>query len=126
MLNILSILEYVVRGLEDADSRFTIIDDEHFMDSVTGIQFHIYDDWSKMTHDGKMVAKSDYLTREEVEQFRKMKTLIASPEAIAKRLEEYPRVVYAARKEFARHYEVPQPLQDKIVEAEEGTIAYTG
>jgi len=54
MLSIESILKFVHENL--SNPRFKKLNEEHIVDEKTGIEFHMYDDWFKMTKGEDIIA----------------------------------------------------------------------
>ena len=55
-LNFKSWLMYVKDGITNKVERYKVVDDEHVVDTESGIQLHIYDGWFKVTHDDEIIA----------------------------------------------------------------------
>lgn len=99
----------------------------HIIDTKTGVEYHLYDDYGKVTYDDEVVAKLDYFTKEEQELLWNIKHSITDPGIVKQKLEEYPMMVKDARETFASLYENPQPILDDIAVVEEpDTIEYDG
>jgi hypothetical protein len=126
MVNIKDILMYVYAGVKNKGTRFTVEDDEHILDTKTGVEFHLYDDGGKITHGEKIVAKLEFFTREEQEVLMEIKKLITDPEVIKKKIAHYPVMVRESREAFANLFESPQPVEQKGPVLEENTTPYRG
>jgi hypothetical protein len=97
MLNIMSILEHVCKGVRDGDTRFVVIDDEHVIDSITGAKFHLYDNDFKVTYADNTIASKVDFNEEEHSVIWKIKSLIAAP------------LVQKRRSKFSMLFEEPSP-----------------
>ena len=125
MLNIKSILKFVVSSMEAGLDRFVIINDEHVIDSKTGIEFHLFDEDFKITHGDKVIATKQDFTEDEQNHVMTMKYNITDPELSKERKEKYPLELKARREHFADLFENPEPTIPTLVE-EEGTVDYVG
>jgi hypothetical protein len=127
MLNIASILNVIKKGLVTGDSRYVIIDDEHVLDSSTGVKLHIYEDWFKVTYDEAVIATMrDFDTTVEQEVVWDIKRLITPPELIERRKLSYMDDIKERREKFSYKFEYPEPVGKTKIELEEGTQEYTG
>lgn len=126
MLNILSILKYVRDGIMAKDDRYTVVGDEHIIDTKTGVKMHLYDDWLKMTHDDKTVIKMSDFTPEEQEVLWSIKEAITDPHKASLKREQYPELLKERRRKFSYLYENPIPMIMKSPIEEEGTEEYSG
>ena len=126
MLNIKTILDFVHRGVATSDARFLVMDDEHVKDTKTGVEFHLYDDGGKITHDEKIIAKVEYFTEEEKAVLFEIKKLITDPAIVAKKLAHYPVMIKEARATFSGLFEKPNPPVNKEPAVEPNTQPYRG
>lgn len=125
MLNILSILTYAA-SLVGKDDRFIILDEEHVLDSKTGVKFHLYDDYFKLTHDDKLVAvKSDFTGKEQDAIFA-IKVAIAGNETMEQKKALYQQKQAARRANLASLYENPIPTKTNEPVEEQNTVQYGG
>jgi len=125
MLNIKSILERLLHEVTNQTGRVEVKDWECILDTKTGVEIYIYDNSLHAARDGKEVIRSDGFTEQEKAVVWKIKEVIAGPEKMRKRAEEYPSVIVHQREAFAAHFENPQPVASIVVE-EEGTEEYKG
>ena len=110
-------------------NRLVKIDDEHFKDVKTGVVFHLYDDYFKITYDDEVIARSNHFTPEEQAIIWKMKAALQDPESLKRKREEYPTKVKEARERLSKLFEKPVPVEDVsplAVVAESGTSDYKG
>ena len=85
MLNIASILKFIQQSLIDNSDRYVVTDEEHILDTHTGIELHIYDDWFKITHDDNVIATMrDFDTTIEQPIVWEIKALITPAETMKK------------------------------------------
>jgi hypothetical protein len=127
MLNIASILNVIKKGLVTGDSRYVVVDDEHVLDSNTGVNLHIYDDWFKLTHNDEVIATMrDFDTTVEQPIIWDIKRLITPPELIEKRKLSYMDDIKERREKLSYKFEHPEPIETTKIELEEGTLEYTG
>ena len=125
MLNIKSILKFVLLSMEGGADRFVVVDDEHVLDSKTGIEFHLFDEDFKITHGDKVVATKNDFSQEEQACVMQMKYKITDPELSRERKENYPMELKARREHFAALFETPEPTIKTMIE-EEDTVDYKG
>lgn len=126
MINILEILEYVYKGVRDDDPRFVVEDDEHVLDTKTGIEYHLYDNGGKVTYGEKIVARLEYYRKPEQMILMAIKNLITDPNVMEQKIAHYPVMLKEAREEFASYYENPTPVMNRKPEEEEDTTSYNG
>ena len=124
MLNINSIFKFLHDELTKGSSRIVKIDDEHLIDSKTGVEYHLYDDEFKITHNDDLIAKGAYFTKGEQSTMWAIKDLITDPVEVARKKEAYPMTVKTARERLSSLYENPQPIQP-VVDDDDAEI-YTG
>ena len=124
-----SILKYIYKALESGSDRFVILDEEHIMDTATGVEFHLFDDYFKVTHNGEtIVSMPDFYQTKAQEQkiVNSIRELILDPEGEQERREKYHKDVMARRSAFVELYDNPKPAHTSCEELEEGTVEYTG
>ncbi|AUR86167.1 hypothetical protein NVP1083O_21 [Vibrio phage 1.083.O._10N.286.52.B9] len=126
MLNLNSIFQFMLSEMKSGGDRFIKVDDEHVIDSTTGVEYHLYDDSFKMTHNGKLIAKDDFFTKDEQCSIWEIKTLITDPALVEKRKAEYPLMIKSGREKLSLLYENPQPLTVSAPILEDDTITYMG
>ena len=126
MLNIRSILVFIYEGIKRKDQRFKIEDDEHILDTKTGVELHLYDNTGKITHGEDIVAEMAYFTPEEQHVLLEIKKLITDPEKVKQKIAHYPVMVSEARARFAGLFENPEPVNIMNPIAESNTTNYSG
>lgn len=126
MLNIKSILMFLYEEVKSQSPRVIVLDDEHVLDTKTGVELHMYDDQFKVTHNEDTVAVHNYFTKQEQEIVWAIKQLITDPIKAAKRLEEYPIILATSRERLSDLFENPEPVVDTGPVEEDNTVAYTG
>ena len=105
--------------------RFVILNDEHVLDSKTGVEFHLFDEDFKVTHGDKTIATKQDFTEDEQTYLMTVKYKITDPVLSKERKEKYPLELKARREHFASLFENPVPTIATLVE-EEGTDEYIG
>tara|TARA_R110000764_G_scaffold9950_3_gene31158 strand:+ start:571 stop:954 length:384 start_codon:yes stop_codon:yes gene_type:complete len=127
MLNIASILKFIKKGLVSGAERYVVVDDEHVLDTDTGVKLHIYDDWFKLTHNDEVIATMrDFDTTVEQPIIWDIKRLITPPELIEKREESYMDDIKERREQFSNRFEYPEPVKGTNIEMEVDAEEYTG
>ena len=125
MLNIKSILKFILTSMEEGVDRFVVLNDEHVLDSKTGIEFHLFDEDFKVTHGDKVIATKNDFSEEEQSCVMQLKYKITDPTLSKERKEKYPMELKARREHFAALFETPEPTIKTMIE-EEVTVEYTG
>ena len=126
MINIKEILMYTYKGVKAKHPRYKVEDDEHILDTKTGVEFHLYDDGGKITHGEDVIAKMCYFTKDEQEILMEIKKLITDPAVVAKKIAHYPVMVQEAREVFSGLFEEPRPINNMEPVEEENTTPYKG
>lgn len=125
MLKISSIIGFIENGVKNKDDRFVILNDEHILDSKTGVEFHLFDDDFKVTHGDKLIATKQDFSIEEQSCLMEIKELITDPQLSKERREKYPMELKKRRELFSDLFENPQPTVNKV-EEETDTTEYVG
>jgi len=126
MLNIESILTHIYEEVKKQSPRFVISDDEHIIDTKTGITLHMYDNWFKITYnDANVIVKDDFTTEEQAKVWT-IKQLITPPEVLENRKINFKPLQDARRVKLSSLFEKPIPGSLNIPVAEEDTIPYIG
>ena len=126
MLNISSILKFVLHSVQNGDTRMTVIDDMHIMDTKTGVEYHLYDDYCKMTYKGENILTISYLTKDEQSTIWDLKQLITDPAKAKEKQDNYPAVMTKQREIFSGLYENPEPVMPDYAPAENTGEEYVG
>ena len=87
MLNILSILKHIHDGIQNADPRYTVQDDEHILDTKSGVLLHVYDNWFKIRCD--IVDR-----RAEMSKTREISETSSDLAVLEKRLEDFRKTTW--------------------------------
>lgn len=126
MLNLLSVLKHVSSGIQEEEPRYIVQDDEHILDMKSGVLFHVYDNWFKLTYEDKNVITKDDFTVEEQEQFWEIKKLITAQEKLLEMKENYKPLQIERRNKMSDLFENPVPVNPLKPVEEEGTTTYIG
>lgn len=124
MLSIHSILEYILTNL--SDPRYHKIDEDHIVDSKTGVKIHMYDDWFKLTKDDNVIATMGDFTTQEQESIWAIKQAVVDPVKDKEKRDNYKNDMINRRLKLSALFENPEPLEDKEVVAEADTETYQG
>jgi hypothetical protein len=124
MLSIYSILKYIKTNL--TDPRYKKLDEEHIMDSKTGIEIHMYDDWFKITKGDDVIATMGDFTPEEQECIWEIKQEVADPIKSKAKEENYYKDMYDRRSHISMLFESPEPIKNKEPIVEPNTEVYKG
>lgn len=127
MLSILSILQFIAANIKQSPDRFVILDDQHVLDTKTGVKLHLYDDYFKITHAEKVIATKSDFSEEEQQALWSIKKEIANPEVELDKAKNYQAHVKLRRQTLSGLFETPTPVIEIIPPiAEEDTTAYSG
>ncbi len=126
MLEIKSILAYILSSVQKKDPRITIIDYEHIVDNKTGIKIHMYEDWFKVTHEDETIITYLNFTEEERDLVLDIKEAITPPKMFKEIQENRVPIQLARRKKLSDLFERPTALVDTTPVAEAGAVAYRG
>ena len=127
MLNLASVLNYIKNGIEEKIERYEIIDEEHVLDTVSGIKLHVYDDWFKMTHNGVVIATMRDFDRATEQPIIWEIKLLITPEGVAKeRKDNYLKDIMERREQLSLRFEHPEPVSTGEIPIEQSTEEYNG
>jgi len=127
MLNIASVLNFIKKGLAEGLERYVVNDDEHIIDKLSGVELHIYDDWFKITHQGKVIATMrDFDTTIEQPIVWDIKALITSPDVMSDRKENFMVDIKQRRGVLSDIFENPEPVVNEGIVLEDETEEYNG
>jgi hypothetical protein len=124
MLNIKSVLDKILAEVECNSPNIKVENDQHFIDKISGVEFHLYDDYFQMTRgeEEQPISQSAF-TEEEKMVVMAIKNLITDPAVTQDKKTHYKKYLMESRQDFADWFENPVPEVDQIVE-EVGTTAY--
>lgn len=124
MLNIHSVLKAILDDLKNNPGTIKVIDEQHFIDTLSGVEFHLYDDYFQMTRgDDKPISASSF-SKNEQQTIMEIKDLITDPAVTLDKKENYQKYVTENRERFSNWFENPIPLHDGVQE-EVDTVTYT-
>ncbi len=126
MYKAISIITAVKNGIASGNERFVVPDDEHVIDTITGVTYHIYDHWYKLAYDGKTVATMDDFSPEVLEVIVEIKELISAPGVLNEKREKLKPLWEARMQQFSDLYENPMPTNSALTVKELGTEDYIG
>lgn len=126
MLNISSVLEYICKAVQEKNPRYQILNDEHVLDMNSGIEFHMYDDWFKVTHNDEIVVTKTDFTKDEQDIIWRIKQYISDPETVQFKSDNYDKLQKTRREKLSGLLEMPTPVDDGLPCQEEGTTDYQG
>lgn len=116
MLNIKSVLEAILKDLKEKPENIEIIDDEHFIDKLSGVKFHLYDDYFQMTRGNEKPVGASSFSPAEQQLIMTIKDVITDPAVSADKKMNYKRHIEERRQRFSNWFENPQPVQDGVKE----------
>ncbi len=126
MLDIQSILEYISDGVSSGLERFSIGEDS-VLDTKTGVEIHVYDDWFKLTRGGEVVATmQDFDAGVEQPVIWQIKQLISDPDVMEQKKQDHLIMIKERRKLLSELFESPEPIVNNEIVAESGTTKYSG
>ena len=119
MLNIKRILEAVLKdALENSDA-LIITDDQHFIDKLSGVEFHLMDDYFQMTRGDDQPVSVSSFTKDEQSIIMQLKELITDPAVTADKKENYQQHIKDNRIRLSGWFEQPIPITDGVQEEED-------
>ena len=75
LIDILAVLKAILVDIEDDNKAITIVDDMHFIDNLTGVEFHLYDEYFQMTRGKEKPVSVSSFTKEKLQELRKVITI---------------------------------------------------
>ena len=124
MLNITSVLKAILSDLESQTGTINVIDDQHFIDKPSGVEFHLYDDYFQMTRGNDKPVSASSFSQGETNLVMQIKELITDPEVAKYKKEHYKEHISESRNRFSSWFENPEPITDGVQE-EDDTEEYT-
>ena len=116
MLNINSVLNEILKDIESKKDSIIIVDDQHIIDKITVVEFHLYDDYFQVTRGkGKPVSASSF-SEDEQATIMKIKNLITDPMVTKDKQENYQKHITESRVRFSGWFENPEPVRDGVKE----------
>lgn len=119
MLNINGVLKAILNDLENKPETIKVIDDQHFIDKLSGVEFHLYDDYFQMTRGNDKPVSVSSFSHDEQQTIMKIKNLITDPEKTKDKEDNYQKYISDARERFSNWFENPEPLHDGVQEEED-------
>lgn len=126
MLNIDSILIYIYNGVRSKDPRFVVLDDEHVLCTLTGVEFHLYDNAGKVTHGDNVVALIDQFNPRQKQMLFDIKKLISDPKVLAEKEIKFRAQADEAMALFSDLFENPRQPEKTEDSSGENTTMYKG
>ncbi len=125
MLNINSILKSVLHEVQEKSESINVVDEYHVVDTISGVEFHLYDDYFQMTKgDEKPISVSRFSEGEKA-TIMELKNLITDPLVTQDKLDNHDQYVSNDRQRFADWFQNPNPVVEHGgVKEEEGTEVY--
>ena len=121
MLNIKQVLTEVYNDLINNPESVILVDDQHFIDKISGVEFHLYEDYLQVSRgEDKPVSVSKF-TADEQKILMKMKDAITDPAITEDKELNHAKYVTEARQRFSDWFEKPVPVTDGIVEETDTT-----
>lgn len=119
MLNLASVLKAIADDIKNKPESIKIINDEHFIDKPSGVEFHLYDDYFQMTRgDDKPVSAASF-SHNEQQIIMEIKDLITDPSVTLDKKENYKKHMMENRERFSDWFENPIPVYDGVKEEED-------
>ena len=125
MLNIHSILKAILSDVESASDNVVIVNDHHLIDKLSGVSFHLYDEFFQVVRgeEEKTISSSSF-TAEEKATMMEIKNLLADPAVTLDKKTNYMKYLKEGRSAFSEWYENPTPAVEAIQE-ESDTVKYS-
>lgn len=122
MINLKQALNAVYNDLINNPDAIMIVDDQHIIDKVSGIEFHLYDDYFQLTRgNGKPVTPSHLSKNKDGKDgeqavVMKIKEAIQDPIVTQEKIENYDKYITEARERLSSWFENPIPVMDGVQE----------
>lgn len=116
MLNIQSILKEILKELQSDSDTIKIIDDTHILDMVSGVEFHLYDDYFQMTKEKDEPVSISSFSDAEKSIIMQLKDLITDPEVTKDKCDNYQDYIVKNRQRFSKWFENPTPVNLGVTE----------
>ena len=116
MLSITSILQAVLNDLESQSENILVVDDMHIIDKLSGVEYHLYDDYFQMTRDSDKPVSVSSFTDAEKALVMQIKNTITDPEVTRDKQENYQHYISGNRERFSGWYENPKPIHNGVQE----------
>lgn len=130
MLNVNGILKAILKDITEGSEVIRVIDDQHFIDTMTGVEFHLYNgyyDYFQMTRDGEKPVSISSFTPEEAKTVMEIKEAITDPQTALDKKENYEMHLMQDRERFSSWFENPKPAKEFFqakIETEEDVEEY--
>ena len=119
MYNLVDILKTILNDLTDNPQNINIIDDQHLIDKLSGVEFHLYDDYFQMTRgDDKPISQSSFSDNEQA-IIMEIKKMITDPEVTKDKQENYQKYITENRQRFSDWFRNPVPVTSGVVEEDD-------
>ena len=118
LIDILAVLKAVLVDIEDDNKAITIIDETHFLDNLSGVEFHLYDEYFQMTRGKEKPVTVSSFTKEEQSVIMEIKELITPAEVSKAKKDDYHKYLVASRSRFSDWYANPVPTSPAVVKEE--------
>lgn len=118
IVDILAVLNAILLDIEDANKAITVIDDTHFVDNLSGVEFHLYDEYFQMTRGKEKPVAVSSFTKEEQSVIMKIKELITPTEISESKKGDYHKYLVSSRARFSDWYTDPIPTNPVVVKEE--------
>jgi len=118
LIDILAVLKAILADIEDDNKSITIVDDMHFIDNLSGVEFHLYDEYFQMTRGKEKPVAVSSFTKEEHSVIMEIKELITPPDISRGKKEDYHKYLVDNRTRFSDWYTNPIPTNPVVVKEE--------
>ena len=119
MIDILAVLKAILKDIEDDNKSIDIIDDMHFIDTLAGVEYHLYDEYFQMSRGEEDPVAVSSFTKAEHAVIMEIKDLITPAEVSKAKKENYHKYLVDNRVRFADWYLNPVPTKHGIVADED-------
>ena len=119
MIDIHAVLKAILTDIEDDNQSITVVDDMHFIDNLSGVEFHLYDEYFQMTRGKEKPVAVSSFTKEEQEVIMEIKELITPAELSKAKKDDYHKYLVDSRARFSDWYTNPVPSNSVITKEED-------
>lgn len=124
MLNIASILQSIHEDIVNKSDKVEVLDDEHVVDKVSGVEFYLYDDYFQMRRGKEKPVTHSVFSENEQHIIMQIKNAITSPQVTQEKLRNYKVHQEESRRRFSDWFENPKPIHAGTVVEETDTEQY--
>ena len=122
MLNIRAVLTEVLKDLKENPEAILVVDDQHIIDKLSGVEYHLYDDYFQVTRGDESPVSMSHFSPQESAVIMAIKDEISDPIVAVDKRENFQKYATQARERFSLWYENPEPVTTGVTEEPEEEV----